>query len=184
MMEPAAQLVATETEGGVPVRVAGLWRRSIATVVDAVILSPLLIALGWLAFRLTGFHLPVRPQLRLESVLELFLEGGTPLWGLIATGLVIVLLYGFVFMSTSGATPGLRLMRLRVINLYGDPPEWWRVLLRCLGFVISVLLLGLGFLWIGFDREKRGLHDWLAGTYVIRCREATAPAAAMEGRTP
>ena len=30
--------------------------------------------------------------------------------------------------------------------------------------------LGLGFAWIGFDREKRGLHDWLAGTYVVRGR--------------
>jgi uncharacterized RDD family membrane protein YckC len=28
--------------------------------------------------------------------------------------------------------------------------------------------LALGFLWIGFDREKRGLHDWLADTYVVR----------------
>jgi uncharacterized RDD family membrane protein YckC len=28
--------------------------------------------------------------------------------------------------------------------------------------------LFLGFLWIGFDSEKRGLHDWIAGTYVVR----------------
>ena len=28
--------------------------------------------------------------------------------------------------------------------------------------------LFLGFLWIGFDSEKRGLQDWIAGTYVIR----------------
>jgi uncharacterized RDD family membrane protein YckC len=26
----------------------------------------------------------------------------------------------------------------------------------------------LGFLWVGFDSEKRGLHDWIAGTYVIK----------------
>jgi uncharacterized RDD family membrane protein YckC len=180
MTERAAQVVATETEGGIAVRVAGLWHRLTAAAIDALILSPLLIALGWLALRLTGLRLPVRPQLRLESVLELVLEGGTPLWGLIATGLVILLLYGFLFMSTSGATPGLRLLRLCVINVYGDPPEWWRMLLRCLGFVLSVLLLGLGFLWIGFDREKRGLHDWLAGTYVIRCRETPVPAARSE----
>jgi uncharacterized RDD family membrane protein YckC len=23
-------------------------------------------------------------------------------------------------------------------------------------------------LWIGFDREKRGLHDWIADTYVVK----------------
>jgi uncharacterized RDD family membrane protein YckC len=26
----------------------------------------------------------------------------------------------------------------------------------------------LGFFWVGFDSEKRGLHDWIAGTYVIK----------------
>ena len=30
--------------------------------------------------------------------------------------------------------------------------------------------LGLGFLWIAFDSEKRGLHDWLSGTYVVKER--------------
>jgi uncharacterized RDD family membrane protein YckC len=160
---------AGSTGAEVRVRVAGLWRRLLATAVDGLILSPLLLLLAWLAFRVTGLGLPVGRDLRPESILELFLEGGSLLYGLIGTGLVIVLLYGVLFMGTTGATPGLRLLRLRVINLYGDSPEWWRMALRCLGFLISVLLLGLGFLWIGFDREKRCLHDWLAGTYVIRC---------------
>ncbi len=151
------------------VRVAGLWRRLLATIVDGVVLSPVLLLLGWLAFRVTGLRPPVGQDLRPEAILEVFLEGGSFLYGLIGTGLVILLLYGVLFMATTGATLGLRLLRLRVINPYGDSPEWWRMLLRCLGFLISVLLLGLGFLWIGFDREKRGLHDWLAGTYVIRC---------------
>jgi uncharacterized RDD family membrane protein YckC len=128
-----------------------------------------LLLLGWLAFRVTGLRLPLGQDLRPEGILEVFLEGGSFLYGLIGTGLVVVLLYGVLFMATTGATLGLRLLRLRVINPYGDSPEWWRLLLRCLGFLISVTLLGLGFLWIGFDREKRGLHDWLAGTYVIRC---------------
>ena len=43
-----------------------------------------------------------------------------------------------------------------------------RTLLRTSGYVLSAVLFSLGFLWIGFDREKRGLHDWIAGTYVIR----------------
>jgi uncharacterized RDD family membrane protein YckC len=32
----------------------------------------------------------------------------------------------------------------------------------------GAVTLGLGFLWIGFDSEKRGLHDWLSGTYVVK----------------
>ena len=32
---------------------------------------------------------------------------------------------------------------------------------------LSLLLFSLGFLVIAFTRQKRGLHDMLAGTYVI-----------------
>jgi uncharacterized RDD family membrane protein YckC len=154
------------------VRVAGLWRRLLAGAIDVLILSPVLVLLGWLAFRITGYRLPLGPELRVESLLELLLEGGTMLYSLAAVGLLILLLYGFVFMATTGATPGLRLLRLRVISVYGETPEWWRALLRCAGWLLGLVLLGLGFAWIGFDREKRGLHDWVAGTYVIRAGSA------------
>ncbi|PYJ14581.1 MAG: RDD family protein, partial [Verrucomicrobia bacterium] len=40
--------------------------------------------------------------------------------------------------------------------------------LRSLGTVVSVAPLGLGFLWIIWSREKRGWHDFLARTWVIR----------------
>ena len=73
----------------------------------------------------------------------------------------------------AGRTPGMRLLRLRIINPYGEPPGALRALVRTAGYVLSFATLSLGFLWIGFDREKRGLHDWIAGTYVIR---STPPA--------
>ena len=57
--------------------------------------------------------------------------------------------------------------RLRVIDLYGDPPSIARAGGRAAGYLASLATLGLGFLWIGFDSEKRGLHDWLSGTYVV-----------------
>jgi uncharacterized RDD family membrane protein YckC len=164
--------VLASSDAGPTVTVAGFWRRLAATVVDALLLAPALLLAGWLVLRVTGYRLPLGPELRIESTLELFLEGGGMLYGLLAISFVVLLLYGFLFMSTTGATPGLRLLRARVINPYGETPEWWRVTLRCLGFVLSAALLGLGFLWIGFDREKRGLHDWLAGTYVIDSRTA------------
>ena len=37
-----------------------------------------------------------------------------------------------------------------------------------LDHLLGVATLGLGFIWIAFDSEKRGLHDWLAGTYVVK----------------
>ena len=148
--------------------VAGMWRRLMATGVDGIFLAPILVFTGWLALRITGTPLADLGRVRMETMLEAVLEGGSMLYSLLALGIAILLLYGAMFMTISGATPGLRMLRLKVINVYGDPPEWWRMVLRCVGFLASCLFLGLGFLWIGFDREKRGLPDWMAGTYVIR----------------
>jgi uncharacterized RDD family membrane protein YckC len=166
------------------VHVAGLWQRLAAAAVDALLLAPILLAVGWLAIEVTGARLPAGNELRVEMVFEVILQGGGLPLGLSAVGLVIILVYGGLFMGTTGATPGLRLLRLRVITVYGESLEWWRVVLRCGGFLVSLVLLGLGFLWIGFDREKRGLPDWVAGTYVIRNGrpepERPAPATAMD----
>jgi len=153
------------------VHVAGMWRRLMATLVDGICLAPILLLTAWLALRVIGTPLPDPAKVRVEMVLETMLDGGGMLYSLVALTLAILLLYGILFMTISGATPGLRMLRLRVINVYGDPPEWWRMILRSIGFLTSCLFLGLGFLWIGFDREKRGLPDWLAGTYVIRQKQ-------------
>jgi uncharacterized RDD family membrane protein YckC len=68
----------------------------------------------------------------------------------------------------ASATPGMRLFKMRVIDPYGDPPGAIRAAVRVVGYLASICTLSLGFLWIGFDREKRGLHDWIAGTYVVK----------------
>lgn len=160
-----------EREPARKVYVAGIWRRLLATCLDGICLAPILLLTGWLAMRITGTPMPDPGKLRVELVLEAVLDGGGMLYSLVALALALLLLYGIMFITITGATPGLRMVRLRVINIYGDPPEWWRMLLRSIGFLTSCLFLGLGFLWIGFDREKRGLPDWLAGTYVIRQKQ-------------
>ncbi len=150
------------------VHVAGLWRRVAAGLIDGLILSPVLILAGWLAFRLTDMPPLSSSGFRPELLLELFLWGGLPFYSVVAIALALAQLYAFLFVTLTGKTPGLLVLRARVINIYGHQPEWWRTLLRCSGLLLALSLLGLGLVWIGFDREKRGLHDWLAGTYVIR----------------
>jgi uncharacterized RDD family membrane protein YckC len=166
--------VDTETPARTTVYVAGLWRRLAAAVVDLLCIAPAPLFLGWLLLKVTEIELPVVADLRFESILELLLEGGGPMLSFLAVVALIVMLYWFLFTVTTGSTPGLRLLRLRVVTIYGEVPQWWRALLRSIGLLVGALLLGLGLLWIGFDREKRGLHDWLAGTYVIR-RQANPP---------
>ena len=157
----------TLDHGGSEVVVAGFWRRALAALVDCLIIAPVLAGLVWLAKQLTGYQLPTVSKVRFETVLEMVISGEGMFYSVVAMMLLLVVLYLALFLLISGATPGLKILKLRVINIYGQTPELWRVALRCVGFVLSCGLMGLGFLWIGFDREKRGLQDWVAGTYVI-----------------
>lgn len=78
--------------------------------------------------------------------------------------LVLVLLFWVRF----GATPGKQLMDCRVVLVAtGEPPGWSRALLRYIGYFVSLLTLGLGFLWILWDPRRQGFHDKIAGTVVI-----------------
>ena len=43
---------------------------------------------------------------------------------------------------------------------------------RYFGYFISGIPLGLGIIWIAFDRRKQGWHDKLAGTVVVRRKNA------------
>lgn len=166
---PAAnESAASELHDQDVVYVVGLWRRILAGVVDLLCLTPVLLLGGYLATRLAGVSVTTPQELRPETVLELFLKGGLAFYGVLGLLLALSMLYAFLFVATTGRTPGLKLLRGRVINVYGERPEWWRAFLRCWGFVLGLLFLGLGLLWIGFDRHKRGLHDWLSGTYVVR----------------
>lgn len=43
-----------------------------------------------------------------------------------------------------------------------------KAFLRWVGYSISGLTLGIGYLMVAFTKQKQGLHDKIAGTYVIR----------------
>ncbi len=67
------------------------------------------------------------------------------------------------------ATPGKLLCGLKIIDAKtGAPMKDWQSILRFLGYFISSLPLGLGFFWIGLNKKRRGWHDYLAGTMVVR----------------
>ena len=43
-----------------------------------------------------------------------------------------------------------------------------QLVIRYLGYFVSTIPLGLGLLWVGFDRRKQGWHDKMANTVVVR----------------
>jgi uncharacterized RDD family membrane protein YckC len=155
------------TSAAVSVRVAGFWRRALAGLVDATLLTAIFVALDVLVSLALHQPLPRPSQLGPDYLLDVAVNGNA----LAEIGLALLgilgFLYFFIFHAVRGQTPGKKLLGLRVIDGYGNRPSLLRALLRTVAYVPSAALLALGFLWIGFDREKRGLHDWLADTYVI-----------------
>jgi uncharacterized RDD family membrane protein YckC len=74
---------------------------------------------------------------------------------------------------------------LWVEALSGEPPGLRRGLLRTVGQLAIGLTLGGGYLWVLTNAERRGLHDLLAGTRVVRGvrRQAVPGFADLASRT-
>ena len=159
-----------EPEPEATIYVAGFWRRAGAGLIDLAIVLPIAALLTWIVGRVVGLRLPPSRHGGPDYWLDTALAGDPALWGGLALAAVIGCLYLFVLQIVEGRTFGMRALGLRVVDVFGAAPGPGRAALRALGYVDSAGTLGLGFAWIGFDREKRGLHDWLAGTYVVRGR--------------
>jgi uncharacterized RDD family membrane protein YckC len=76
--------------------------------------------------------------------------------------------------AVSGRTFGMAVLGVRVVRADGAVAEPRRGAVRSLVFPLSFLLLGLGFLGILVQRERRALHDLIAGTAVIYAWDARA----------
>jgi uncharacterized RDD family membrane protein YckC len=151
-----------------PVRVAGLWRRAAAGLVDGVVLLCTagllnLLLLAWLD------PAPLLGDARgLDALLRVLELDPLMILRRFVPALVMSALYFGLFWSLSGQTLGHRVLRLRVIDPHGRPPRPWRAAVRVLGHGLGLAMGATGWLWVAFDREKRGLHDHLARTYVVR----------------
>ena len=93
------------------------------------------------------------------------------LMGSFCAYLVLVLLYGFLFLCLAGATPAMRWIGLRVVNFDGMPPRRRQLLCRFLGSIASVGSFFLGFIWAAIDEEELSWHDRMSKTFLTRKRE-------------
>ncbi len=135
-------------------RNAGFWRRAAAFGVDGLWMF---CAAGTLALLVCGQPWPS-------------IGDGSGLAGAVALAFNRLLpLFVFVIgWGRFGTTPGKLLLELRVVEARsGERPGLVRAFIRYLGYFVSFLALGIGFLWIVFDRRRQGLHDKLAGTRVV-----------------
>jgi uncharacterized RDD family membrane protein YckC len=146
-------------EGAVAVgaqQFAGFWVRAGAALIDAVILFIL--------------------QTAFQAVfLPLFRGGGTA-----SMVVVVVLMYVFsiavgalyesLLVARYAATPGKMALGLKVIRADGSAVLIGRAFGRHFSKMISAMILAIGYIMVAFDGEKRGLHDMICDTRVVKTR--------------
>jgi predicted Zn finger-like uncharacterized protein len=137
---------------------AGFWVRVVAAALDGAAVGLLQGVLGSLLAAVAGIEPGVYSS---EALVMMFVLG--------LFGAVLGLAYRVAFLGACGQTPGKMAVKVKVIRTDGGEVGYGRAFQReFLGKLLSKLLLGFGYLMVAFDAQKQGLHDRIAGTYVIR----------------
>ena len=137
---------------------AGVATRGIALAVDAAIANGIYIVVAALLGLVTSLVGDLHPQL----LVALIAAAG---WALLVVG------YFVLFWTATGQTPGMRMMRLRVVTYRGEGVHFVRALIRLGGLVLAIIPLFAGFLPVLVDARRRALQDFLARTVVIHVSE-------------
>jgi uncharacterized RDD family membrane protein YckC len=81
------------------------------------------------------------------------------------------------------ATPGKMAISARIVDAAtGGRPTTRQLIVRYLGYYVSILPLMAGILWVAIDARKQGWHDKLAGTVVVRHKRRSQAAVQFTGR--
>jgi uncharacterized RDD family membrane protein YckC len=132
------------------IRYAGFWIRAVAFVIDAIILAAVFLVIAFFlttSYEETG---PARNAAILQSV-------------------ITVLYLAAFWASPMQGTFGQIMCGLQIVDeIDGKRISFMRALGRALALLLSGLLFGIGYLMVAFTERKRGLHDMMAGTCVMK----------------
>src|SRR5262252_9218565 len=133
---------------------AGFWLRFGASVIDSLIVSVVVVII---LLAIYG-----------RAYVQLSMQGQT-MWADILVQGVLPGVAAILFWRYRGATPGKMLLSAKIVDAETlGPPSTGALIGRYFAYIVSMIPLCLGFLWIAFDKRKQGWHDKLAGTVVIR----------------
>ncbi|MFN7991727.1 MAG: RDD family protein [Candidatus Micrarchaeia archaeon] len=146
-----------EPQKTVSVRYGGFWRRLAAEIIDEIVMVSMLLLIVFTVGLISGVLLPgVLPDAA-AGILTLL-------------ALVAVFLYQPFFIATRGATFGKQALGLIVVDEDSSYPIGWKkaLLREIVGkIILNRLTIYIGYLLIVFDARKQGLHDKIAGTFVV-----------------
>jgi uncharacterized RDD family membrane protein YckC len=150
----------------------GLVTRAIGFGIDAVIIDlAAVIVTAIIALALNLFDVPSKIDTALAAL-----------------GAVVFLAwsaaYFVTFWSTTGQTPGARIMRFRVLAPGAKRGHIGprRALLRLLAMILAAIPLLAGYFMVLVDDRRRGLHDRLARTVVVDAPDTETPVRRMRAR--
>ena len=127
---------------------AGIFERLFALVIDAILLFILLMLVLVLVGGVFGINSP--------EMLQFF------------SLLVTVGYHWYFWTSRNGQTPGKFALGIRVIKADGTAISNTDAVIRVIGYQVSALLCGFGYIWAIFDKQNQSWHDKLARTYIVR----------------
>lgn len=146
-----------ELEG---VEYAGFWLRVVAWVIDNILLGVVVWVPSWAVLNASTESNSSTPEEIAGVALTVQVVGAIVVW-----------LYGALMESSSRqATLGKMAIGLRVTDMNGDRIGFGKATGRHFGKYLSALVLGVGFLMVGWTRQKQGLHDQMAATLVLKGR--------------
>jgi uncharacterized RDD family membrane protein YckC len=131
----------------------GFWARVLAALIDTVMLVIVTLPLTFVAYgQLTAPGLGTK-QGPMDVLVNWVLPAVLVIW---------------LWMKLQ-ATPGKMVLSARIVDAdTGKAPTLTQFVIRYLGYFVSTIPLGLGLLWVAFDRRKQGWHDKMANTVVVR----------------
>jgi len=134
---------------------AGVASRGLALVIDAFVIVAATAVLGGAAGLVASVVGGLRPEWLAQALLSL-------------AAVAVAVGYFVLFWQTAGQTPGMRLMHVRVLSVRGAGRlTVWQAILRTIGLALAIIPCFLGFVPALWDRRRRALPDYLAGTTVV-----------------
>lgn len=148
-------------------RYGGFWIRFLARLLDGLVLGiPFGVLFAIVGIAAAGATSATSQNGQISPAAGGALAGVSLL--LYAILFVAAVLY-FVVLWTTGATLGMRVLGLRMVDAQtGQNIGYGKAILRYIGLIISGIPCYLGYLWVAWDPQKQGWHDKIAGTLVLR----------------
>ncbi len=154
---------------------AGFWKRVAAYVIDWIVMViPNLLIMKAMggdaaqeAMKQAMLAAPTDPHVVLAAYSQYYATMTVPI---LITTAIVWLYFAICESSPWQATLGKLALGIRVTDLEGHRISFPRALGRYLAKFLSLIILGIGFLMVGWTARKQGLHDKLAKTLVLNGR--------------